>query len=147
MSAPIRIRGLDHVVLRVRQLEPMLRFYCEVLGCHEERRVDSANLVQLRAGASLIDLVGPATRGGALPSEPGPANMDHFCVRLESFDAEAIRQHLEAHGVTSGAVATRYGAEGSGPSLYIHDPEGNVVELKGPPTTTPPRTPASRSPL
>ena len=120
----ISIRGLDHVVLRVRQLEPMLQFYCNVLGCREERRVESIGLVQLRAGNSLLDLV-PAPRDGV--------NMDHFCLRIEVFDEAAIRSHLQAHGIRAGAVAMRYGAEGHGPSLYLEDPEGNVVELKGPP--------------
>ncbi len=124
----IIIKGLDHVVLRVADLERAVRFYCEVLGCTEERRLDSIGLVQLRAGASLIDLV---------PAEGAPevagGNMDHFCLRIEPFDEAAIRSHLAAHGVEAGAVASRYGAEGHGPSLYLQDPDGNTVELKGPP--------------
>ena len=126
------IKGLDHVVLRVADLDRAVRFYCEVLGCREERRVESIDLVQLRAGAALIDLI-PAA--GA--PDPGPissrANMDHFALRIEPFDEAELRAHLTAHGVEAGEVATRYGAEGDGPSLYITDPDGNTVELKGPP--------------
>ncbi len=122
------IQGLDHVVLRVADLERAIRFYCEVLGCTEERRVESINLVQLRAGAALIDLILAA---GA--PEPGAGNMDHFALRIEPFDEADLRAHLDSHGVQVGEVATRYGAEGSGPSLYIQDPDGNTVELKGPP--------------
>ena len=122
------IKGLDHVVLRVADLERAVRFYCEVLGCREERRVESISLVQLRAGAALIDLV-PAEDA----PDPGAGNMDHFALRIEPFDAAALRAHLESHGGEVGAVATRYGAEGHGPSLYIQDPDGNTVELKGPP--------------
>lgn len=145
MSSPIQIMGLDHVVLRVRELEPMLHFYCDVLGCSEERRVGSANLVQLRAGACLIDLICPASHDRDASSPPVHTNMDHFCIRLERFDVQAIRWHLEMHGVRAGEVAARYGAEGSGPSIYVHDPEGNVVELKGPPSMATPRpAPASR---
>lgn len=122
------IKGLDHVVLRVADLDRAVRFYCEVLGCTEERRVASISLVQLRAGASLVDLVlaagAPEVAGG---------NMDHFALRIDPFDEGALRAHLAAHGVEVGEVATRYGAEGSGPSLYIRDPDGNTVELKGPP--------------
>lgn len=129
---PIRIRGLDHVVLRVQELEVMLRFYCDVLGCSEERRVESASLVQLRAGDGLIDLICRPSRDRERSSESVDRNMDHFCVRLDNFDIEKIRRYLQEHGVPAGEVARRYGAEGSGPSLYIHDPEGNVVELKGP---------------
>ena len=122
------IKGLDHVVLRVADLDRAIRFYCEVLGCREERRVESINLVQLRAGAALIDLI-PAA--GA--PEPGAGNMDHFALRIDPFDEADLRAHLDSHGVAVGELATRYGAEGSGPSLYIQDPDGNTVELKGPP--------------
>ncbi len=122
------IKGLDHVVLRVADLDRAIRFYCEVLGCTEERRVESINLVQLRAGAALIDLISAA---GA--PEPGAGNMDHFALRIEPFDEADLRVHLDSHGVAVGELATRYGAEGSGPSLYIQDPDGNTVELKGPP--------------
>lgn len=122
------IKGLDHVVLRVADLERALGFYCGVLGCREERRVESINLVQLRAGASLIDLV-PAQG----TPDPERGNMDHFALRIEPFDLAALRAHLESHGIVVGEFATRYGAEGQGPSLYITDPDGNTVELKGPP--------------
>ncbi|MFQ6018109.1 MAG: VOC family protein [Kiloniellaceae bacterium] len=132
----VRIQGIDHVVLRVVDLEQSLRFYRDVLGCREERRVEDLGLVQLRAGRSLIDLVPVEGRlgraGGAPPGEQG-RNMDHVALRIESFDEAALRAHLEAHGVASGEVATRYGAEGEGPSMYIEDPDGNTVELKGPP--------------
>ncbi len=122
------IKGLDHVVLRVADLERAIGFYCEVLGCREERRVESIGLVQLRAGSSLIDLI-PAESA----PQAGSANMDHFALRIEPFDEAALRRHLESHGVEAGEFATRYGAEGQGPSLYIKDPDGNTVELKGPP--------------
>ncbi len=122
------IKGLDHVVLRVADLDRAIRFYCEVLGCTEERRVESIDLVQLRAGAALIDLIAAA---GA--PAPGAGNMDHFALRIAPFDEADLRAHLDSHGVAVGELATRYGAEGSGPSLYIQDPDGNTVELKGPP--------------
>lgn len=132
----IRIREIDHLVLRVSDLDRMLRFYCDVLGCSIERRVNAIGLVQLRAGRSLLDLVpvdGELGRaGGAAPGTTG-RNLDHFCFRLEPFDAAEIRNQLEARGVAAGAVESRYGAEGKGPSIYVTDPEGNVVELKGPP--------------
>src|SRR3990172_1346393 len=134
MSA-IEIRGLDHVVLRVTDLERALRFYCGVLGCAQERRSDALGLVQLRAGAALVDLVpvdSPLGRlGGPAPSETG-RNVDHFALQLESFDEAELRAHLAAHGVAPGDVAQRYGALGMGPSMYVRDPDGNVVELKGP---------------
>ena len=131
-----RIREIDHLVLRVVDLESMLRFYCGVLGCAVERRQEAIGLIQLRAGRSLIDLVpvdGELGRAGGAPPAREGRNLDHFCLRIEPFDEPAIRRHLQAHQVEAGPPATRYGAEGEGPSLYITDPEGNVVELKGPP--------------
>lgn len=132
----IALQGLDHLVLRVVDLDAMLAFYVGVLGCRIERRQDEIGLVQLRAGRSLIDLVpvdGKLGRmGGAAPGAEG-RNMDHFCLRVEPFDTAAIRAHLAAHGVDGGPTESRYGAEGDGPSIYLSDPEGNVVELKGPP--------------
>jgi catechol 2,3-dioxygenase-like lactoylglutathione lyase family enzyme len=129
------VLGLDHVVLRVRDLERSLHFYTEVLDCREERRIDDLGLVQLRAGASLIDLVpldGALGRAGGAPPAAGGRNVDHVALRIERFDGPRLRSHLEAHGIEVGEVARRYGAEGFGPSLYVRDPDGNVVELKGP---------------
>ena len=132
----LNLQGLDHLVLRVVDLDAMLRFYVGTLGCTVERRQDEIGLVQLRAGRSLIDLVPVSGKlgrmGGAAPGAEG-RNMDHFCLRVEPFDAAVIRAHLAAHGVDAGEVESRYGAEGEGPSLYLSDPEGNVVELKGAP--------------
>ncbi len=132
----LKLQGLDHLVLRVVDLDAMLRFYVDTLGCTVERRQDEIGLVQLRAGRSLIDLVPVAGKlgrmGGAAPGAEG-RNLDHFCLRVEPFDEAAIRAHLAAQGVDAGPVESRYGAEGEGPSLYVADPEGNVVELKGPP--------------
>lgn len=135
-SPMFSILGIDHLVLRVREFDPMLAFYCNALGCSIERRQDEIGLVQLRAGASLIDLVpvdGKLGRaGGAAPGRQA-RNLDHFCLRIAPFDEAQIRRQLAAHGVEAGPVEPRYGAEGEGPSIYLEDPEGNVVELKGPP--------------
>ena len=128
--------GLDHVVLRVGDIERALAFYRDVLGCTLERSLEDIGLYQLRAGRSLIDLVPVESElgrmGGAPPSSEG-RNVDHIALRIDPFDAEALRAHLQAHGITMGEVARRYGAEGQGPSIYIGDPDGNTIELKGPP--------------
>jgi glyoxylase I family protein len=133
---PFRLQRIDHVVLRVRDGAAMQAFYCEVLGCRVERLQDGIGLVQLRAGASLIDLVtvdGKLGRmGGAAPGPEG-RNMDHLCLRVEPFDRDAVVAHLQAHDVRLGEFGSRYGAEGEGPSQYLFDPEDNLVELKGPP--------------
>lgn len=134
----IGVREIDHLVLRVSDVAAMLGFYRDALGCPVERRQDDIGLIQLRAGRSLIDLVpvdGALGRaGGAAPGKEG-RNLDHFCLRVEPFDEDALRARLKAHGIVAGPLAARYGAEGEGPSLYLTDPEGNVVELKGPAET------------
>ncbi|SHF11224.1 Glyoxalase/Bleomycin resistance protein/Dioxygenase superfamily protein [Microbulbifer donghaiensis] len=132
----LQIQQIDHIVLRVRDLQPMLDFYLGVLGCTMEREQKDIGLYQLRAGSGLIDLV-PVNQqlgraGGAPPGTEG-RNLDHLCLRIEPFDAEAIITYLRHKGVAPGPVESRYGAEGEGPSIYVTDPEGNVVELKGAP--------------
>jgi glyoxylase I family protein len=129
----IRIETIDHVVLRAIDIAAMQRFYVEVLGCREERRQDEIGLVQLRAGAALIDLVSAdgslGRRGGAAPGNAAH-NMDHLCLRVTDFDEAAILAHLRMHGVRIGTIGVRYGAQGNGPSIYMYDPQGNMIELK-----------------
>ncbi|SFD26953.1 Catechol 2,3-dioxygenase [Cupriavidus sp. OV038] len=132
----LRIAGIDHLVLRTANVPRLVRFYIDVLGCILELEQTAIGLTQLRAGNGLIDLVsldGPIGRaGGAGPGAEG-RNLDHFCLRIDPFDAEAIFEHLRIHHVDTGPVEQRYGAEGTGPSIYVKDPDGNTVELKGPP--------------
>jgi catechol 2,3-dioxygenase-like lactoylglutathione lyase family enzyme len=137
-SSPIRVREIDHVVLRTRDLQRLCRFYCDVLGCTLERELPDFGLTQLRAGRSLIDLIDITLPRHQAPDAGPGRNMDHFCLRVEPFDAEAIRSHLREHGVVPGEVTRRYGAEGQGPSIYLDDPDGNLVELKGPPESDEP---------
>jgi catechol 2,3-dioxygenase-like lactoylglutathione lyase family enzyme len=132
----IRVLGIDHVVLRVANLERSLAFYETALGCAVERRLDELGLVQLRAGSALIDLVpldSPLGRAGGGTPIDHARNMDHVALQIERFEPEALRAHLGAHGLEPGDVASRYGAQGNGPSMYLRDPDGNTVELKGPP--------------
>jgi catechol 2,3-dioxygenase-like lactoylglutathione lyase family enzyme len=126
-DAALRVKGLDHVVLRVADIDRAIAFYGDVLGCHVERRLPEIGLVQLRAGAAMIDLV-PRSE-----DEDEGRNMDHFAVRIEEMDVPALTAHLRRHGIDPGEVRRRYGAEGYGSSIYITDPDGNTVELKGPP--------------
>jgi len=132
----IKIRGIDHLVLRVVDLDAMLGFYCGRLGCTVERRQDEIGLTQLRAGAQLLDLVPVSGKlgraGGAAPGAEG-RNLDHLCFRIEDTDLAALAAALQAAGVRVGELGSRYGAEGEGLSLYLFDPEGNQVELRGDP--------------
>ncbi len=132
----IAIRGIDHLVLRVVDLQAMVRFYTQALGCSVERERPDLGLVHLRAGRSQIDLVTVTgelgRKGGAAPGREG-RNLDHVCLRVEAFDLEEIRRQLAPFGVEPGKMKPRFGADGEGPSVYLSDPEGNTVELKGPP--------------
>lgn len=133
---PFSLRKIDHVVLRVVDLKASLEFYLDAIGCVMEKEQTAIGLHQIRAGDSLIDLL-PLTgllgsKGGAGPGGGG-RNLDHFALQITPFDEAAIRAHLAAHGVEVAEAGRRYGAEGEGPSIYVHDPDGNVVELKGPP--------------
>jgi glyoxylase I family protein len=135
LATPFRIGGLDHIVIRVRDMERMVAFYRDVLDCPIEKVQDELGLWQLRAGRTLIDFIDAAgtlgKMGGAPPSAEA-LNMDHFCLSIEPFDGDAIVAYLRKHGVEPGEVKNRYGADGQGPSLYLQDPEGNTIELKGP---------------
>ncbi len=135
-KAPFSLVALDHVVLRVSDMAAMIGFYCDILGCALERQVEEFGLVQLRAGSSLVDLVdvaGKIGRNGGRAPGPEGRNQDHFCLRIDNFDEVALKEYLAGYGVHLGEIGNRYGADGTGPSVYIQDPEGNTVELKGPP--------------
>lgn len=130
-SPPFALAGIDHIVLRVRDLPRSLHFYRAVLGCALERQQPELGLTQLRAGRSLIDLVtldGPL--GAGAPPGPG-VNVDHFCLTLAPFDEAHLGAWFGAHAVAVDAPAPRYGAEGEGRSFYVVDPDGNRIELKG----------------
>ncbi|MDG2002391.1 MAG: VOC family protein [Novosphingobium sp.] len=132
----IKLAAIDHVVFRVKDVAAMIRFYEDVLGAKVERDVPEFGLVQLRAGTSLVDLVDV---GGKIGRQKGAAqgeqgqNVDHVCFRVLPWDGDAIMAHLARHGIKNAQIASRYGGEGQGPSIYITDPEGNDLELKGPP--------------
>jgi glyoxylase I family protein len=132
---PIDYDQIDHVVLRARNINIMLAFYRDVLGCEVVKHNEPMGLFHLRAGSSMIDLVdmngklGPG--GGAAPGLEGH-NMDHFALRLTHFDGPALQAWFGQQGVEVGDEVQRFGAKGDGPSMYLSDPEGNRLELKGP---------------
>jgi glyoxylase I family protein len=131
-SPPFRLKSLDHVVVLVSDMERARRFYCDVVGCEVDRDLPQYGMLQLRAGASLIDLVDSSGEEGAWarPEVAGGRNMDHLCLATDGFDANALRDHLAAHGVEVVEEGVRYGASGDGYSIYFRDPFGNQIELK-----------------
>lgn len=130
----MQITGIDHIVLRAHDQQRLIDFYTGVLGLTVEKRQDAIGLVQLRAGTSLIDIVSVEGRlgrmGGAGPGSEG-RNLDHLCLTVAGFELETVKAHLIAHGVEIGEAGLRYGAGGEGLSLYLKDPEGNGLELRG----------------
>jgi glyoxylase I family protein len=131
-SPPFRLEGLDHVVLLVGDLAAARRFYCDVVGCSVDRELPQYGMLQLRAGASLIDLVDIGSDEGAWGRPPveGGRNMDHLCLATAGFDPDALKAHLAAHNVEIVEEGVRYGATGDGYSIYFNDPFGNLIELK-----------------
>ena len=130
----IKVAGLDHIVLRTTRLDEMIQFYGTVLGCPVERELPPEfGLVQLRAGSALIDLVAVDSElgrvGGGAPSET-ENSLDHFCLQVNPLPEEEISRYLASHGVEAGPFEQRYGAQGFGNSIYLRDPDGNVVELR-----------------
>jgi catechol 2,3-dioxygenase-like lactoylglutathione lyase family enzyme len=129
------IVGLDHVVLRASDPEALIRFYVDVLGCAVVKSVERLGLVHLRAGRSMIDVIsvdGELGRAGGAPPGAEARNLDHLAIRIEPFDENTLRAHLAAHGIEASPLYRNFGAEGDGPSIYVKDPEGNTIELKGP---------------
>lgn len=129
----IELKALDHVVFRTTRLDDMLAFYCDVLGCQRERQTSAElGLTQLRAGSALIDLVTVDSElgrlGGKPPSQDG-RNVEHVCLQIAACDEATLLQYLDKHGITHSAFEDRYGAQGMGRSVYLEDPEGNVIEL------------------
>ena len=136
MTRPFAVQRIDHVVFRVLDLDRSIAFYRDVLGCEVVRRRDDLGLAHLRAGASMIDLVSVdgtlGARGGAAAQLEG-RNLDHLCLRIEPFNEPDLVAHLGRHDVATHAGArVKFGAEGEGWALYFSDPDGNVIELKGP---------------
>jgi len=136
MTTPFGLLGIDHVVLRTTNPARLEAFYTNVIGCSVVKRQEKIGLTQLGAGRALIDIMAVKPEDAATaPRGSATGNMDHLCLRIDPFQGEALQQHFRAHGVSIGDVVMRFGAEGSGPSIYLEDPEGNRIELKGPPST------------
>ena len=133
--ATFEIKGIDHVVLRCRDIEAMIAFYCGTLGGTLAKRNDKLGLVHVRTGSTMVDLVaidGELGRAGGAPPGAEGRNMDHLCLRIEPFDVPVLTEYFRKCGIELKDVRTRFGAEGDGVSFYLSDPEGNRVELKGP---------------
>ena len=123
-SHELRVTGLDHVVLNVADVERSLAFYCDVLGLAPERveewRRGEILFPSVRVdGSTIIDLLAAPRTG---------ENADHLCLVVDPVDLGAVKASGRFDVVDG--PATRFGARGNGTSLYVHDPDGNTVELR-----------------
>jgi glyoxylase I family protein len=130
----LEILAIDHIVLRTTKLDEMLGFYTNVLNCAIERETEiETGLTQLRAGSALIDLVVVDSKlgalGGGAPTKT-EQKVDHFCLQIKPIPEQEIIKYLEHNEIKVGEFESRYGAQGEGSSIYIQDPEGNIVELR-----------------
>ena len=132
-EALVKITEMDHIVLRNKDVETSLRFYVEVLGLKPER------VEQWRAGEvrfpsarlnddTIIDFFGSDQEP---TGKDGAKNQDHFCMVIEPTDMEELKSKFEALGVgIQAGPGKRWGSHGDGISLYVYDPDDNVVELR-----------------
>lgn len=137
MQPPFQLLHLDHIVLRSAAPDGLIEFY-RLLGGDVERILDELGLTQIRFGTAILDIVDtakPLGRSGGSAPKPGAGhNVDHFAVRIEPFDASALANFASHHGIPHQLHDSLYGADGFGPSIYLSDPDGNRIELKGPPS-------------
>lgn len=132
---PFVLAGIDHVLLLVNDMHAARGFYCAILGCTLEDELPQFGMLQLRAGQSLIDLVDVSTSAGAWarPQASNGRNLDHLCLALKPYDEAALRRHLKNHAIAIVEEGRHRGAHGDSLSIYVKDPSGNTIELKGPP--------------
>lgn len=134
-TIPFSLVGLDHVVFLVDDMPKALKFYSDVLGCQPGYSYPALGMEQVWCGNSLIVLWDTTHPGAAsaVPPVAGGRNVDHVCINLSPVDQHALVAHLNAHQVKIDRIAFHGGARGMGNSVYVFDPFGNKLELKGPP--------------
>ncbi|MCZ7378513.1 VOC family protein [Micromonospora sp. WMMC250] len=128
-TSAVRVTGFDHLVLTVADVERSLAFYCGQLGLPPVRvgewRAGRVPFPSVRLSAEcIIDLV----RGDLPHADRRGTNVDHFCLVVAPLDWERVVES-GVFTVLTGPV-DRFGARGSATSIYVSDPDGNVVELR-----------------
>jgi len=141
---PFSLLGIDHIVFLIDDMPNALKFYGEVLGCQPGYSYPKIGMEQLWCGNALIvlsDTTHPSAKS-KIPPAKGRSNIDHVCINLSPIEVPDLIAHLNAHNVQIDATAFHGGARGMGNSVYIQDPFGNRLELKGPPVYPDGREPA-----
>ncbi len=132
-QALVKITEMDHIVLRVKDVEESLRFYCETLGMQSER-VDQWKAGEVRFPSARLNadtIIDFFASDQETIAKDGVKNQDHFCMVIEPTDMDELKAKFEAMGVEIQAgPGKRWGSHGDGISLYIYDPDNNVVELR-----------------
>ena len=133
----IKITGLDHIVLNVRDIDRSLAFYTQVLGLKGERvqefREGKVGFPSVRINEhTIIDLF--PLKGAEVQekiAEKAHRNLNHFCLVVEKEDFSEIVEYLKGHGIAirEGPIS-RWGAQGRATSVYFFDPDGNEVEIR-----------------
>ncbi|QBJ89085.1 VOC family virulence protein [Streptomyces seoulensis] len=124
----MRVIAFDHLVLNVADIERSLSFYTGPLGLVpvrvEEWRAGEAPFPSVRVSpTTLIDLV-EVSHGRGLEG----SNVDHICLVVEPLDWQ---QSIESGTFTVlDGPGKRFGARGIADSVYVQDPDGNIVELR-----------------
>ena len=128
----VKITEMDHIVLKVRDMDASLSFYHEVLGLKVERleeyRAGKVGFPSVRLNQdTIIDL---SSSPDMPPLEQKARNMDHFCMVVEPMDLDSLVADCDARGIQILQKGQRWGAHGMATSIYIQDPDSNTIELR-----------------
>lgn len=124
----MKMRRLDHIVLYVHDLEASRRFYHEVFDMPILEDQSTDDYVTLRCGHQLIRLRQAGSHKGLVVEKPEAGTAD-FCMVARDKMEDIIR-HFKSYEVpvVKGPV-TKHGSEGEMQSIYVSDPDHNLVEV------------------
>jgi catechol 2,3-dioxygenase-like lactoylglutathione lyase family enzyme len=128
--------SMDHMVLNVQDMETMISFYTILLQLQTERldefRAGQVPFPSVRLNAdTIIDLFPKKMWEKTSRAGQGHANLNHFCIALSKVAWEDLHRRLQTNNVAiEDGPVPRWGAHGTGTSVYFRDPDGNLIEAK-----------------